>query len=308
MTHHKQITKSGAKLNNGRKQKMKNLTIEQLAEKLGGKLWIKGDLKRIYLDRGYNTKKMSTKTYVYQREDGTFGVKCSIDCPSQAFQWIESQENEVVESVKLSIERATWLFNNPDGDYDQHCEEVAEMIEKEAEQKELSAKEIEKKKIAELTIGNVWEYLEQKGWDFRNSTESIKKINYAHFQLKSEVNFLNVKDDYAPLITSYMIVLPKAGQGSSDNFFSKLPTIHVGTQYFNFDVLLEWKKVGEQGNNSRRKNQFMPVSVPQEITDKLNAVLVEEQAKRIEELKERVAKYTIELQASIDAYKQENNG
>ena len=38
---------------------MKTVTIETLAEKLEGKLWVKGDLKRIYLDSGYNTKKMS---------------------------------------------------------------------------------------------------------------------------------------------------------------------------------------------------------------------------------------------------------
>lgn len=85
---------------------MTNLTIEQLAEKLGGKLWEKGDLKRIYLDRGYNTKKMSTKTYVYQREDGTFGVSCYIDCPSQDFNWIKSQQNEVIEGVTEDINEA----------------------------------------------------------------------------------------------------------------------------------------------------------------------------------------------------------
>lgn len=85
---------------------MKSLSIEQLAEKLGGKLWIKGDLKRVYLDRGYNTKKMSTKTYVYQREDGSFGVSCYIDCPSQAYQWIQSQQEEVIKGVEESIEDA----------------------------------------------------------------------------------------------------------------------------------------------------------------------------------------------------------
>lgn len=53
---------------------MKTVTIETLAEKLEGKLWVKGDLKRIYLDSGYNTKKMSTKTYVYQKENGTYVV------------------------------------------------------------------------------------------------------------------------------------------------------------------------------------------------------------------------------------------
>lgn len=65
---------------------MKTLTIEQLAEKLQGNLWIKGDLKRIYLDRGYNTKKMTTKTYVYER-DGQFMVSCNVECANQPWQW-----------------------------------------------------------------------------------------------------------------------------------------------------------------------------------------------------------------------------
>lgn len=85
---------------------MKSLSIEQLAEKLGGNLWIKEDKKRIYLDRGYNTKKMSTKTYVYQREDGTFGVSCYIDCPSQDYNWIKSQQNKVIKNVEDDIEDA----------------------------------------------------------------------------------------------------------------------------------------------------------------------------------------------------------
>ena len=38
---------------------MKTITLELLAEKLKGNLWTKGDLKRIYLNKGYNTKKMS---------------------------------------------------------------------------------------------------------------------------------------------------------------------------------------------------------------------------------------------------------
>lgn len=85
---------------------MTTITIEQLAEKINGKLWTKGEMKRIYVDAGYNTKKMTTKTYVYQREDGTFGVSCYIDCPSQAFQWIKSQQQEVIEGVEKQIEKA----------------------------------------------------------------------------------------------------------------------------------------------------------------------------------------------------------
>lgn len=79
------------------------MTIEQLAEKLNGKLWVKGDLKRIYLERGYNTKKMSTKTWVEQQGD-SFVVKCFVECPSQPWQWCKSQQEEVVESVENQIE------------------------------------------------------------------------------------------------------------------------------------------------------------------------------------------------------------
>ena len=82
---------------------MATFTFEQLAEKLNGKIWTKGDLKRIYLDRGYNTKKMSTKTYV-EEVDGEFVVKCFIECPSQAWNWIKSQQEEVIESVEKDIE------------------------------------------------------------------------------------------------------------------------------------------------------------------------------------------------------------
>lgn len=82
---------------------MKTLTIEQLAEKLHGKLWIKGDLKRIYLDEGWNTKKMSTKTYVYEK-DARFIVVCNIECPSQPDEWISSQEDQIINSVNERIQ------------------------------------------------------------------------------------------------------------------------------------------------------------------------------------------------------------
>lgn len=70
---------------------MCTISIEQLAEKLNGKLWVKGELKRIYLDEGWNTKKISTKTYVWQDEEGNFKVSCHVDCPSQPWQWHKSQ-------------------------------------------------------------------------------------------------------------------------------------------------------------------------------------------------------------------------
>ena len=81
------------------------MTIEQLAEKIGGNLWTKGSLKRIYLDRGYNTKKMQTKTFIWQNEDGEFLVSCRIECPSQPYEWINSQQEIVKESVYEDLEK-----------------------------------------------------------------------------------------------------------------------------------------------------------------------------------------------------------
>lgn len=82
-----------------------NTTIEQLAEKLNKTVWVKGDLKRIYMDSGYNTKKMKTTTYIEVR-NGEFAVRCFIDCHSQSQNWIESQQNEVIESIEKEIQEA----------------------------------------------------------------------------------------------------------------------------------------------------------------------------------------------------------
>jgi len=79
------------------------ITIEDLAVKLNGKMWTKGDLKRIYLDRGYNTKKMSTKTYVQLSPSGMWDVKCFVECPSQDYNWCKSQAEQVIGSVENQI-------------------------------------------------------------------------------------------------------------------------------------------------------------------------------------------------------------
>jgi len=78
------------------------ITLQELAEKLNGKSWSKDGKERVYLDEGYNTKKMSTKTYVEVKND-EFVVRCFIDCPSQHDNWIESQEQEIIESVENRI-------------------------------------------------------------------------------------------------------------------------------------------------------------------------------------------------------------
>lgn len=95
------------------------ITLQELAEKIGGNYWEKGDLRRIYLQKGYNTKKMSTKTFVWQDENGEFKVSCKVDCPSQPWQWCKSQEDEVKEGVYEDIENAlsekVFIMVNSDG-------------------------------------------------------------------------------------------------------------------------------------------------------------------------------------------------
>jgi hypothetical protein len=80
------------------------ITLELLAEKLKGKIWIKGDLKRVYLNEyGYNTKKMSTKAYIFEK-DGEFIPVVNIECDSQTYQWIKSQKDEVKNRIEKEIE------------------------------------------------------------------------------------------------------------------------------------------------------------------------------------------------------------
>jgi hypothetical protein len=87
--------------------KTKKISLEQLAEQLGKTVWSKGNLKRIYLnDAGWNTKKMSTKVFIWQDDTGEFRVSCHVECPSQPRQWEKSQEAEVIKSVEEQIEAA----------------------------------------------------------------------------------------------------------------------------------------------------------------------------------------------------------
>ena len=81
---------------------MKTITLQELALKLNGKFWSNNGKERVYLDRGYNTKKMSTKTYIEVRND-EFVVRCFIDCPSQNDNWIESQQDQIIENVENEI-------------------------------------------------------------------------------------------------------------------------------------------------------------------------------------------------------------
>lgn len=109
------------------------ITIEQLTEKLNGSLWVKGDLKRIYLNEaGYNTKKMYTKTFVFQDENGDFKVSCKVDCPSQPWQWCKSQEDEVKEGVYEQISEIVEDLNpqaDDNSEIDSEINREGEMIQ-----------------------------------------------------------------------------------------------------------------------------------------------------------------------------------
>lgn len=74
-----------------------------LAEKIGGKFWEKHGKTRIYLDRGFNTQKMRTSTYI-EIEDNELNIKCFIDCESQPYNWIKSQQNKIISEVEKELE------------------------------------------------------------------------------------------------------------------------------------------------------------------------------------------------------------
>ena len=114
----------------------KNVTLEQLAERFNQTVWVKGDLKRIYLnDEGYNTKKISTKTFIFEK-DGEFIVSCRIECPSQPYQWIQSQEQEVKEGVYSKIEDYIERILDPSIDAKEEAEWEEARIEREKKEAE----------------------------------------------------------------------------------------------------------------------------------------------------------------------------
>lgn len=132
----------------------RNVTIEQLAGRFNQTVWVKGDLKRIYLNnQGYNTKKMSTKTFIFEK-DGEFIVSCRIECTSQPYQWIKSQEEKVKESVYSKIEDFIERILDPSIDAKEAEEEAKAAAEWEAgrEERERKAAEVAKEKEEQKKI------------------------------------------------------------------------------------------------------------------------------------------------------------
>jgi len=90
-----------------REEEENRLSIDQLAEKLGGRVWRKYGKERIYLRRGHTTRKMSTSTFVYwDKKEKEYAVHCHIVCPSQSRNWIKSQQDLIISEVKKEIEDA----------------------------------------------------------------------------------------------------------------------------------------------------------------------------------------------------------
>ncbi|WP_220761705.1 hypothetical protein [Flavobacterium sp. UMI-01] len=270
------------------------ITLQELATKLNGKYWEKGDLKRVYLEEGYNTKKMSTKTYVYERKDGTFGVSCRIECPSQNDNWITSQEDMIIEGVEKAIEE---ILNPVDEN------EVVEVKEKNI-QEELSKGLAE---IKSLNSENIGDYLKKLNFHISSTNHPLLwNINFNLFQLKTNQRFLNEKDDYAPMIysNSFERVFFKRERSSNEPFSEKLGVVKVGETKVEFEDVLDFVFLRKQGTNGpNKKNVYVVKEIPEHITDKLNAVLEEEKAKRKIELENRIAQYTTELADSIEKFK-----
>lgn len=282
------------------------VTIEQLAENMGKTVWSKGELKRIYLnDAGYNTKKMSTKAFIYEK-DGDFRVSVNIDCPSQPYQWVESQEKEVRESILKDIEYRIFTINNPGVDYEEYKEQLT--VEKDAKEIEsekikLSEQEIE---ISELTIENVSAYLLKQPFIESTSKPLLWNVQFHNFQFKTQSRFLNDKDEYPPMIYDLMFerIFIKSDRHADQLFSEPIGIIKVGDTNIEFSDIVDFVHVRTQGKNGRnKKNVFRPKFIPQHVTDTLNAQLEIEKSKRIEHLKQQVDYHTKELTKAIEAYK-----
>lgn len=131
---------------------MKKVTLSELATRFNTTVWVKDNLQRIYLNNeGWNTKKMSTKTFIYEK-DGEFVVSCRIECPGQSSNWIKSQEEQVKAEVSAKIEDYVNRILDPSINAKEAEEAAAEdaMIEAQRLERETKAAEAAKEAKAQL--------------------------------------------------------------------------------------------------------------------------------------------------------------
>lgn len=75
------------------------LTTSQLAELLGKKVWSGNGQERIYFNNvGYNTKKMSTKAFIYI-QDGEIKASAFVQCFNQPTSWCQQRAEEAKETM-----------------------------------------------------------------------------------------------------------------------------------------------------------------------------------------------------------------
>lgn len=159
------------------------VTLEQLAEKLGQTVWSKNNIKRIYLnDEGFNTKKMSTKTFIFEK-DGEFIVSCRIECPSQPFQWIDSQEEEVKNNMYEKIQDAIDRILDPSIEEKEEAEYQVRMAEREKKEAErpVEIKQVESKQrefIKSFTIGETLIHAQWGKITVLSEDENTVTVNY----------------------------------------------------------------------------------------------------------------------------------
>ena len=77
----------------------------------------------------------SFKTFIFEK-DGEFIVSCRIECPSQPYQWIQSQEQEVKEGVYSKIEDYIERILDPSIDAKEEAEWEEVRIEREKKEAE----------------------------------------------------------------------------------------------------------------------------------------------------------------------------
>lgn len=78
------------------------VSIEKVAEILGGNIWRKGEIERVYVNRGYNTKKMKTTAYAFIL-NGNVEVSVFVDCYSQPTSWCIKEAEKVKASILEEI-------------------------------------------------------------------------------------------------------------------------------------------------------------------------------------------------------------
>lgn len=242
---------------------MENLTLEQLSEKLNGNVWKNGDKKRVYLNKGYNTKKMKTTAYV-ESFNGSFVVRCFIDCPSQPSNWIESQEQQIIESVNESIEEATttdvFLIKNEKGEYSDStssfCEidNCTEVFYSEEKAEEFISEEFIYSKIKpvvfkmnkdkfEKQIDDSWERLqeERKNKESEKPKEPSKKTNIIAPKTRDK---LILKD-------GIIVLHKKFGEGEVTKLDDKKVEVDFGGEFGKKSLLINYCNLIIKNGNHR---------------------------------------------------------